>query len=86
MRDWWLRTLLVLQRPRPVFVALRDDTREAAGDRSEQVLLIVLLADAVLAQVLAGVARTPRGGAEQAAGQALLGWLLVAPFLVRRSG
>ena len=44
MRDWWLRTLLVLQRPRPVFVALRDDTREAAGDRSEQVLLVVLLA------------------------------------------
>lgn len=44
MRDWWLRTLLVLQRPRPVFVALRDDTREAVGDRSEQVLLIVLLA------------------------------------------
>ncbi len=44
MRDWWLRTLLVLQRPRPVFVALRDDTREAAADRSEPVLLIVLLA------------------------------------------
>jgi hypothetical protein len=44
MRDWWLRTLLVLQRPRPVFAALREDTREAAGDRSEQVLLVVLLA------------------------------------------
>lgn len=44
MRDWWLRTLLVLQRPRPVFAALRDDTREAAADRSEQVLLVVLLA------------------------------------------
>jgi hypothetical protein len=44
MRDWWLRTLLVLQRPRPVFVALRDDTREAGADRSEPVLLIVLLA------------------------------------------
>jgi hypothetical protein len=44
MRDWWLRTLLVLQRPRPVFAALRDDAREAASDRSEQVLLIVLLA------------------------------------------
>src|SRR5437899_5918322 len=43
MGDWWLRTLLVLQRPRPVFAALRDDTREAAADRSEQVLLIVLL-------------------------------------------
>jgi hypothetical protein len=44
MRDWWLRTLLVLQRPRPVFAALRDDSKEAAGDRSEQVLLVVLLA------------------------------------------
>jgi hypothetical protein len=44
MRDWWLRTLLVLQRPRPVFAALREDTREAAGDRSEPVLLVVLLA------------------------------------------
>src|SRR4051812_46608692 len=44
MRDWWLRTLLVLQRPRPVFVALRDDTKEASGDRAEQVLLIVWLA------------------------------------------
>ena len=44
MRDWWLRTLLVLQRPRPVFVALRDDTKEAAGDRAEQILLIVWLA------------------------------------------
>jgi hypothetical protein len=51
MRDWWLRTLLVLQRPRPVFAALRDDSREAAGDRSEQVLLVVLLAG--IATVLA---------------------------------
>ena len=44
MRDWWLRTLLVLQRPKPVFVALRDDTKVAAGERAEQVLLIVWLA------------------------------------------
>jgi hypothetical protein len=44
MRDWWLRALLVLQRPRPVFAALRDDSREAAADRAEPVLLIVLLA------------------------------------------
>lgn len=44
MRDWWLRTLLVLQRPRPVFVALRDESKEAVSDRSEQVLLIVMLA------------------------------------------
>jgi hypothetical protein len=44
VRDWWLRTLLVLQRPRPVFVALRDDSKEAVSNRAEQVLLIVLLA------------------------------------------
>jgi hypothetical protein len=44
MRDWWLRTLLVLQRPKPVFVALRDESPESVSDRSEQVLLIVLLA------------------------------------------
>ena len=52
MRDWWLRTLLVLQRPRPVFVALRDDDPDAVGERGEPVLLIVWLAGiaAVLAQ------------------------------------
>jgi hypothetical protein len=44
MRDWWLRALLVLQRPRPVFVALRDDDPESLGDRSEVVLAIVVLA------------------------------------------
>jgi hypothetical protein len=44
MRDWWLRTLLVLQRPRPVFVALRDEDPEAVADRAEPVLLIVWLA------------------------------------------
>ena len=44
MRDWWLRTLLVLQRPRPVFVALRDTDSESLSDRSEPVLAIVILA------------------------------------------
>ncbi len=44
MRDWWLRALLVLQRPRPVFVALRDESKQSVSDRSEPVLLIVLLA------------------------------------------
>jgi hypothetical protein len=48
VRDWWLRVPLVLQRPRPVFVALRDDSDEAAGDRSEPVLAIVLLAGIAL--------------------------------------
>jgi hypothetical protein len=49
MRDWWLRTLLVLQRPRPVFVALRDSSEESVADRSEPVLAIVLLAGIALA-------------------------------------
>jgi hypothetical protein len=44
VRDWWLRTLLVLQRPRPVFVALRDSRPESLGDRSEPVLAVLLLA------------------------------------------
>ncbi|HEV8459624.1 MAG TPA: Yip1 family protein [Gaiellaceae bacterium] len=44
MRDWWLRTLLVLQRPKPVFVALRDDSKESIDSRSEPVLAIVMLA------------------------------------------
>jgi hypothetical protein len=43
MRDWWLRTLLVLQRPRPVFVALRDDDPDAVAERAEPVLLIIWL-------------------------------------------
>jgi hypothetical protein len=56
MRDWWLRAFLVLQRPRPVFVALRDDSKESLADRAEPVLAIVLLAGiaAVLATATAG--------------------------------
>ncbi|HUZ82022.1 MAG TPA: Yip1 family protein [Gaiellaceae bacterium] len=56
MRDWWLRALLVLQRPRPVFVALRDDSKESVSDRAEPVLAIVLLAGiaAVLSTKTAG--------------------------------
>jgi hypothetical protein len=43
-RDWWLRTLLVLRSPRPVFAALRDNSSRAAEAREEPVLLIVILA------------------------------------------
>lgn len=45
-REWWLRVLLVLQSPRSVFVALRDDSREAVVERQEPVLAIVLLGGA----------------------------------------
>jgi hypothetical protein len=41
--------LLVLQAPRPVFIALRDDSKDDAADLAEPVLLIVLLAGVALA-------------------------------------
>jgi hypothetical protein len=55
-RAWWLRTLLVLQSPRPVFAALRDDSDEAAHARQEPLLAIVLLAgiSLVLGTTIAG--------------------------------
>jgi Yip1 domain len=43
-RDWWLRTLLVLGSPRPVFAALRDDSDDAAAARQEPLAAIVFLA------------------------------------------
>src|SRR4051794_25806261 len=49
MREWWLRTVLVLQAPRAVFTALRDDSPEAAADRAEPVLLVVILTGIALA-------------------------------------
>lgn len=71
MRDWWLRTFLVLQRPRPVFVALRDDSKESLADRAEPVLAIVLLAGiaGVLSTATAGRLMDPPDGYD---------WLLVA--------
>ncbi len=55
-REWWLRTVLVLQAPRAVFAALRDDSREAAASRAEPVLAITLLAG------VAGVLATRTAG------------------------
>ena len=43
-RDWWLRALLVLQSPRPVFAALRDESPEALEARQEPVTALVVLA------------------------------------------
>jgi len=43
-RDWWLRSLLVLQAPRAVFTALRDESDEEVSARAEPVLAIVILA------------------------------------------
>jgi len=43
-REWWLRTLAVLVRPRLVFLALRNDDEEDVQARQEPVLLVILLA------------------------------------------
>ena len=56
-REWLLRSLLVLQAPRAVFAALRDDSDESAYARQEPVLALLWLAG--IAGVLASsVART----------------------------
>jgi Yip1-like protein len=56
-RDWWLRTLLVLQSPRSVFAALRDDSDEAASARQEPITAVVFLAGVAAALAAArGVA------------------------------
>jgi len=53
-RQWLLRTLLVLQAPRAVFSALRDDSDDAAYARQEPILAVTWLAG--IAGVLASSA------------------------------
>lgn len=56
-RDWWLRAALVLQAPRAVFSALRDESdEEEVSARQEPALAIAILAGvaAVLASAAAG--------------------------------
>ena len=43
MREWWLRTLLVLSSPSATFAALRRDGPDELSDRAEPVLALVLL-------------------------------------------
>nr|MDQ3823411.1 YIP1 family protein [Actinomycetota bacterium] len=55
-RAWLLRALLVLQSPRAVFAALRDDSDDAARARQESITALVGLAG------IAGVLWTPVAG------------------------
>jgi Yip1-like protein len=56
---WFLRALLVLQSPRSVFAALRDDSDDAAEQRQDVAGALVWLAGiaAVLATTVAGTVR-----------------------------
>lgn len=52
-REWWLRVVAVLTRPRLVFLALRNDDEEDVEARQEPILLISILAG------IAGLVLTP---------------------------
>jgi hypothetical protein len=58
-KSWFLRALLVLQNPRPVFAALRDDSDEVAAVRQDTAGAIVWLAGiaAILATTVASTIR-----------------------------
>jgi len=43
-KQWWLRALAIFQSPRPVFAALRDESKRDMEAREEPVLAIILLA------------------------------------------
>ena len=53
-KAWLLRAVLVLQSPRSVFAAIRDDSDEAAGARQEPITALIWLAG--MASVLAAPA------------------------------
>ena len=83
-RGWWLRALLVLQSPRPVFAALRDDSDEAARARQEPVAALVALAgiSRVLATPVARrLANTPDYDALLIAVWAFIGGVIYAIFV-----
>lgn len=43
-REWWLRVPMLFYSPRPVFVAMRDQSNEAVTGRQEPILAIILVA------------------------------------------
>lgn len=67
-----------------------DARREARAGMALAAVVLVLLAEIALGAWFesSGLAaqRPPRGGVEEAIGLALLGWLAVQPFQVRREG
>ncbi len=55
-KQWWLRTLAIFQSPRPVFAALRDESKAEVEAREEPVLALILLAG------IAGILLVPETG------------------------
>jgi hypothetical protein len=77
---WWLRALLVPQAPRPVFAALRDDSREPAEDRQEVVAAIAFSVGVALTLVSSAASSFADDPARQ--GIVIPVWLFVAGVFV----
>jgi hypothetical protein len=78
--EWWLRALLVAQAPRPVFVALRDDSRESAENRQDVVAAIAFFAGLALTLVTAQASNFADDPARS--GIVIPVWLFIAGLLV----
>jgi hypothetical protein len=77
---WWLRALLVAQAPRPVFAALRDDSREAADDRQDTMAAIAFFAGLALTLITSQAASFADDPART--GIVIPVWLFIAGLLV----
>lgn len=75
-RKWWLRAVAVLARPRPVFAALQDESRDDLDARQEPLLAITWLAG------IAAVLTT--GAAQRVADEA--DWLVLAVWAFLAGG
>ncbi len=80
LRAWWLRALLVAQAPRPVFAALRDDSRQAAEDRQDAVASIAFFVGVALTLASSSAASFADDPARR--GLIIPVWLFVAGVLV----
>jgi Yip1 domain len=78
--QWWLRALLVAQAPRPVFAALRDDSRQAVEERQDTIAVVVFLAGLALTLVTTQAATFADD--PERAGIVIPVWLFIAGLLV----
>jgi len=77
---WWLRALLVAQAPRPVFAALRNDSREAAEARQDVVASIAFFVGVALTAFSASAATFADDPARR--GIVIPVWLFIAGVFV----
>jgi hypothetical protein len=80
VRAWWLRSLLVAQAPRPVFAALRDDSREAAEDRQDAIAAVAFFVGVAL--TVASSTASTFADDPQRGGAIIPVWLFVAGVFV----